>query len=230
MRAFYRAAVGESARPAAARPYRFLTADKLLHELREDDDEAGHGHEPSQRAQPDDPGDEDQRVGKARPDEDLCAEQGHVVGLACHHRYEHQSSEKHEILEHVAVRSRRATSPAGDLGPAVAVTGEPRQANLVERALHRHQHLHHSQRHRPYQKIQLRFHRSSFIVGLRPLWYAAYRDAGGCYASRLLTPNATSSPASVAKSRSRHSTCCDPSDASKANDRVTQSLGPVTDR
>src|SRR6266853_168524 len=45
MRAFYRAAVGESARPAAARPYRLLTADKLLHELREDDDEAGHGHE-----------------------------------------------------------------------------------------------------------------------------------------------------------------------------------------
>src|SRR6266853_757627 len=175
MRAFYRAAVGESARPAAARPYRFLTADKLLHELREDDDEAGHGHEPSQRAQPDNPGDEDHSVRKARPDEDLCAEQGHVVGLARRHRHEHQSSEKHQILEHVAVRSRRATSPAGDLGPAVAVTGEPRQANLVERALHRHQHLHHSQRHRPYQKIQLRFHRSSFVVGLRPLWYADFR-------------------------------------------------------
>src|SRR5882762_5453335 len=32
----------------AARPYRLLfTEDKLLHELREDDDEAGHGHEPS---------------------------------------------------------------------------------------------------------------------------------------------------------------------------------------
>src|SRR6266853_345786 len=106
MRAFYRAAVGESARPAAARPYRVLTADKLLHELREN----------------------------------------------------------HEILEHVAVRSRRATSPAGDLGPAVAVTGEPRQANLVERALHRHQHLHHSQRDRPYQQIQLRFHRSSLLL------------------------------------------------------------------
>src|SRR5258706_1101023 len=31
----------------AARPYRVLTADKLLHELSEDDDEAGHGYEPS---------------------------------------------------------------------------------------------------------------------------------------------------------------------------------------
>src|SRR6267154_1096535 len=209
MRAFYRVAVDESARPRGRAPYRVRTADKLLHELSEDDDEAGHGHEPSQSAQPDDPGDEDHSVRKAGPDEDLRAQQRHVVGLARRHRHEHQSSEKHQVLEHVAVRSRRATAPAGDLGPAVAVTGEPRQANLVERALHRHQHLRHSQRHRPYQQIQLRFHRPSFVVGLRPLWYAAYRDASGCYASRLLTPNAT---------------------ASKANERVTQSLGPVTDR
>src|SRR5258708_19193825 len=35
-------------RRRAARPHRFLfTDDKPLHELREDDDEAGHGHEPS---------------------------------------------------------------------------------------------------------------------------------------------------------------------------------------
>src|SRR3979409_909961 len=38
----------------AARPYRFLTADKLLHELREDEYEADHGYQPGQRANPDD--------------------------------------------------------------------------------------------------------------------------------------------------------------------------------
>src|SRR5712691_10898940 len=175
MRAFYRAAVDESARPTGRAPLSLTYGGQLLHQLREDDDEARHGYRPGRGAQPDDPGDVDHRVRKARPDEELRAQQRHVVRPAGRHRHEHQGGEKHQVLEHVAVRARRATSPAGDLGPAVAVTGEPRQANLVERALHRHQHLHHSQRHRPYQQIQLRFHRPSFVVGLRPLWYADFR-------------------------------------------------------
>src|SRR2546429_2343631 len=62
---------------------------QLLHQLREDDDEAGHGHRPRRGAQPDDPGDIDHRVRKARPDEELRAQQRHVVRLARRHRHEH---------------------------------------------------------------------------------------------------------------------------------------------
>src|SRR5207302_10984620 len=52
----------------------------------------------------------------------------------------------------------------------------------------------------------------------------------GTQVCKLLTPYAASLPVSSAKSRSTHSTSCDPSEASKANERVTQSLGPVTER
>src|SRR6266853_1409046 len=175
----------------AARPYRLLRADKLLHELREDNNETGNGHRPGRGAQPDDPRNVDRRVGKARPEEELRAQERHVVGLACRHRHEHQRGEKHQVLEHVVVRARRAASPAGDLREAFAVAHEPHEAHLVER-----------RRRRPV----------------------------GSQVCKLLTPYATSWPASSAKSRSTHSTSCDPSDASKANERVTQSLGPVTDR
>src|SRR5712692_1838122 len=242
MRTFYRAAISESARPAAARPYRLLTADKLLHDLSEDNDESGHRYQPRRGAHPDDPGDEDHRVGKTRPEEDLRAQERHVVGLARHHRHEHQRCEKHQVLEHVAVRARRATPPAGDLGHALAVADEPHEADLVHRALRRHQHLNNSQHHRPHEQIQLRFHRSSLLsdcgrygtpisAGIVAALSRGRRcGLGGPQVCKLLTPYATSSPASSAKSRSTHSTCCDPSEASKANERVTQSLGPVTDR
>src|SRR5438132_7013319 len=213
-----------------------------LHDLSEDDDESCHRHQPRRGAHPDDPGDEDHRIGKTRPEEDLRAQVRHVVGLARRHRHDHQRCEKHQVLEHVAVRARRATSPAGDLGHALAVADEPHEPDLVHRALRRHQHLHNSQHHRPREQIQLRFHRSSllsdcgrygtpFSAGIVAARSRGRRcGLGGPQVCKLLTPYATSSPASSAKSRSTHSTCCDPSEASKANERVTQSLGSVTDR
>src|SRR2546430_13488426 len=50
------------------------------------------------------------------------------------------------------------------------------------------------------------------------------RGPGGTQVCKLLTPYATSSPASSAKSRSTHSTCCDPSEASKRSEEHTSEL------
>src|SRR5882762_799062 len=226
--------------PRGPRPERRVPrADLLFDELSEDEYEAHHRYQPGQRADPDDSRDVDRSVGEARPEEELRPERRHVVGLARRHRHDHQRCEKHQVLEHVVVRARRATSPAGDLGQAFAVAHEAHEAHLVERRLRRHQHLHNGQHHRPHEQIQLRFHRSSLLsdCGHYGTPFSAGIVAarsrcspGGLQVCRLLTPYATSSPASSAKSRSTHSTCCDPSEASKANERVTQSLGPVTER
>src|SRR5437879_4366867 len=195
--------------PRGPRPERRVPrADLLFDELSEDEYEAHHRYQPGERAHPDDPGDEDHRVGKTRPEKDLRAQERHVVGLARHHRHEHQRCEKHQVLEHVAVRARRATSPAGDLGHALAVADEPHEADLVHRALRRHQHLHNSQHHRPHEQIQLRFHRSSLLSDCGrygtpiPAGIVAARSRGrrgglgGPPVCRLLTPYVTYSPAS----------------------------------
>src|SRR5438093_536547 len=62
-----------------------------------------------------------------------------------------------------AMRARRATSPTGKHGHALAVADKCHETHLVERRLRRHQHLHNSQHHRPHEQIQLRFHRSSLL-------------------------------------------------------------------
>src|SRR6267378_3564177 len=62
MRAFYRAAVDESARPTGRALLSLTYSGQLLHQLREDDDEARHGYRPGRGTQPDDPGDVDHRL------------------------------------------------------------------------------------------------------------------------------------------------------------------------
>src|SRR3970040_1317971 len=135
-----------------------------LEELDEDQHDADERHQPGQRAHVREPTEVAHRVGDAPPEKEMRAEQRHVVRPAHRHHGEHHGGEQHQVLRHVDVGALRAPAPAGELGQVLAVAERGHQALLAHQRLHRGQHVHDRQHHRPCEQRQFRFHGCSLQV------------------------------------------------------------------